>query len=173
MTETRALDRTALTRLYDEHSPGLYRYAYRLLGSQELAEECVSETFTRFLERTRRRTPHGNLRAYLYRIVHNWVVDHYRAQHNTEPIEDDLLSGEEAGPETRLLVQAGQEQLRRALLALPEEQRMVIELRFMEDWSHEQVAEYLGRSSVATRALQHRALNTLRKSLRQVWNERI
>ena len=40
---------------------------------------------------------------------------------------------------------------------------MVIELRFMEDWSHDQVAEHLGKDSGCYRALQYRALVTLRQ----------
>jgi RNA polymerase sigma factor (sigma-70 family) len=57
------------------------------------------------------------------------------------------------------------EQLRKALFQLPYDQRMVIELRFMEDWSHDQVAEHLGKTVDATRALQYRALVTLRQTV--------
>jgi RNA polymerase sigma factor (sigma-70 family) len=48
---------------------------------------------------------------------------------------------------------------------LPEEQRQVIELRFMENWSHTEVSHALGKSVEATRALQHRAVETLRRIL--------
>jgi RNA polymerase sigma-70 factor (ECF subfamily) len=52
-----------------------------------------------------------------------------------------------------------------ALLRLPAEQRQVIELRFMEDWSHDEVANALGKTIEATRTLQHRAVNALRQML--------
>jgi len=171
MTAIETLDRAELVRLYDEQSPGLYRYAYRLLGAQELAEECVADTFTRFLRISRRRPPQGNVRAYLYRAAHNWVVDYYRTHRQTEVLEDDFPSGGEADPESTVLERQRQEHLRQALVALPEEQRTVVELRFLEDWSHEQVAEYLGRSAQATRALQTRAFRNLRKALRGPWME--
>jgi RNA polymerase sigma-70 factor (ECF subfamily) len=48
---------------------------------------------------------------------------------------------------------------------LPAEQRQVIVLRFMEDWSHNDVAEALGKTIEATRALQHRAVAALRQML--------
>jgi RNA polymerase sigma-70 factor (ECF subfamily) len=166
MTRTANLDTEALVRLYDDHSPGLYRYACRLLGDQAMAEDCVSETFTRFVGLVQRKgIPAGNLRAYLYRMAHNWIVDHYRRAHPTEPLADEMASDAEENPESWVMDTQAIERLRRALVGLPEEQRLVIELRFMEDWSHEQVAEFLGRTIEATRALQHRGLDRLRKSL--------
>ena len=42
-------DEAALAEVYDRYSPLIYRYAMRLLGQADLAEECVSETFSRLL----------------------------------------------------------------------------------------------------------------------------
>ena len=49
LSRARRLQRQALAEVYDRFSPGLYRYARRLLGDADLAEECVAETFSRFL----------------------------------------------------------------------------------------------------------------------------
>ena len=66
ITKARQLDVDALTEIYDEISPGIYRYAYRLLGDQNLAEDCVSETFSRFLNKlSEKKGPNQYLRAYL------------------------------------------------------------------------------------------------------------
>ena len=74
-------DPEVLEQVYDLYSPGLYRYAYRLLGDDQLAEDCVSETFSRFLTALRvERGPEKNLKAYLYRIAHNWITDYYRSE---------------------------------------------------------------------------------------------
>jgi RNA polymerase sigma factor (sigma-70 family) len=51
------------------------------------------------------------------------------------------------------------------MFRLPAEQQQVVQLRFIEDWSHEEVASLLGKTVEATRALQHRALASLRKIL--------
>jgi DNA-directed RNA polymerase specialized sigma24 family protein len=48
-------------------------------------------------------------------------------------------------------------------MRLPEEQRMVIELRYLENWSHKEVSSFLGKTVEATRALQHRSMVTLRE----------
>jgi RNA polymerase sigma-70 factor, ECF subfamily len=160
-------DRQTLVTIYEQHSPELYRYAYRLLGDSHLAEDCVSETFSRFL-RVVRDGPNQmeNVRAYLYRVAHNWVTDHYRRQPPTPlSLEADVHSDPEANPLRVVAEQLEREQVRAALLRLPGDQRQVIELRFLEDWSHEEVAVAIGKSVEATRALQYRALNALRRML--------
>ena len=70
-----------------------------------------------------------------------------------------------SNPSVVVGVELERERIRAALLRLPPEQRQVIELRFLEDWSHKEVAAALGKSEEATRALQHRALTTLRRYL--------
>jgi RNA polymerase sigma-70 factor (ECF subfamily) len=81
LTETRTFSKQDLVGIYEEHSPGIYRYSVRLLGDRDLAEDCVSETFSRFLHAVRQGGgPRDNLRAYLYRVAHNWITDHYRRQ---------------------------------------------------------------------------------------------
>src|SRR5512138_184862 len=77
----RALDMQALAAIYDRYSPGLYAYAMRLLGDECQAEDCVAETFSRFLKSLRAgQGPEEHLQAYLYRIAHNWITDLYRRQ---------------------------------------------------------------------------------------------
>ena len=90
------LETKALTEIYDTYSPGLYRYAMRLLGDATVAEDCVAETFTRFLDALqKRRGPRDHLQAYLYRIAHNWVVDSYRKQKGDVELDEILASGDD------------------------------------------------------------------------------
>lgn len=159
--------RQVLIAIYEEYNSELYRYAYRLVDDSDLAEDCVSETFSRFLRVVRDgNAPVDNVRAYLYRIAHNWVTDHYRRQ-PLPPISLDSDRHEEpnSNPSVLVGVELEKERIRAALLRLPPEQRQVVELRFLEDWSHKEVAAALGKSEEATRALQHRALGTLRRIL--------
>lgn len=160
-------DRQTLVALYEQHNAELYRYAYRLLGDPELAEDCVSETFSRFLKAVRDGIgPVENVRAYLFRVAHNWVTDHYRRQPLPPlSLEADLHGAVDANPSQLVAVQMEQERVRAALLRLPPDQRQAIELRFVEGWSHEAVAAALGKTVEATRALQHRALSALRRLL--------
>lgn len=167
LSNTLVFDRQTLVDIYEQHNAELYRYAYRLLGEDALAEDCVSETFSRFLKAVRDGIgPVENVRAYLYRVAHNWVTDHYRRQPLPPlSLDADLHGVVEANPSHVVAGQMEQERVRAALSHLPPDQRQVIELRFVEDWSHEAVAAALGKSVEATRALQHRALITLRRIL--------
>jgi RNA polymerase sigma-70 factor (ECF subfamily) len=83
--------------------------------------------------------------------------------------EDDLRSDPEGNPSFLVAQKSDRQWVRAALLRLSPEQRQVIELRFMEDWSHQEVADALGKSVESTRALQYRAL----ESLRQILSEQV
>ena len=161
------LDKKALVGIYERHNMPLFRYAYRLLGDRDLAEDCVSETFSRFLQAAQNGgSPILNIRAYLYRMAHNWATDHYRRRLNSEvPLEVELSSGPEHNPAHQFARDQQREKVRGALFSLPADQRLDVELRFLEEWSHEAVAEAMGKTTEATRAMQHRALLSLRRIL--------
>jgi RNA polymerase sigma-70 factor (ECF subfamily) len=164
-----ALSKQEIIEIYEDYNPGIYRYAARLLGDAALAEDCVSETFSRFLDAIRRGGgPRENVRAYLYRVAHNWVTDYYRRQplpelelEKHQPIENG------SNPADQVSTQIERERVRRAILRLPAEHQQLIQLRFLENWSHEAVAELLGKSVEATRSMQYRALGSLRRILEE------
>jgi RNA polymerase sigma-70 factor (ECF subfamily) len=161
-----ALDKQALTEIYERYSPDIFRYAYRVLDDNELAEDCVAETFHRFIIAIRGGALVKNIRAYLYRVAHNWITEHYRHQPLPAfPLEEDIHSDRDGKPTQLVESKLDRQRVRTALLRLPSDQRQVIELMFMENWSHNEVAEVLERSVDATRALQDSAVEALRKIL--------
>lgn len=161
----RQYDRQALAQIYDLYSPGLYRYAMRLLGDSNLAEDCVSETFSRFLGALQRgKGPRDHLQAYLYRIAHNWITDQYRRQPPTEELDENLPNpGED--PESTAARLMRQARLREAILRLTPDQQQVIALKFLEGWENEEIANALGKPLGAVKSLQHRALECLKRFL--------
>ncbi len=159
----RAFDTQALADIYDRYSPGLFGYAMRLLGDACLAEDCVSETFSRFLKAMHaRQGPEEHLQAYLYRIAHNWITDHYRRQPVFD-LDEDLRAADEAGPEAQADHRMRRERVREALRMLTPDQRQIVILRFLEGWDSDEVAAAVKKPSGAVRALQHRALASLRR----------
>jgi RNA polymerase sigma-70 factor (ECF subfamily) len=165
--EAKIISKQDMIRAYEQHSPGLYRYAYRLLGDKDMAEECVSETFSRFVHAVRNGGgPNENLQAYLYRVAHNYITDLYRRQPPPPlSLEADLHADNGANPAQMMTKDIEKERVRKALLQLPPDQRRVIMLRVFEEWSHEEVSSALGKTVEATRALQHRALAALKRLL--------
>jgi RNA polymerase sigma-70 factor, ECF subfamily len=166
LLRARQFEASALAQIYDLHSPGIYRYAMRRLGDQSLAEDCVAETFSRFLQALK--TGHGptdHLQAYLYRVAHNWIVDHFRqtsipTDELTEEIRDGQVSTEEeAGNRMQ------QARLRTALRQLTPDQQQVIALKYLEGWANEEIAITLKKPVGAVKSLQHRALAALQRIL--------
>jgi len=161
-----ASNKKALIQIYERHSPEIFRYAYRMLDNQELAEDCVADTFLRLLIAVRGGIVAENIRAYLYRIAHNWIVDHFRRQPPVQiSLDENLHANPEGNPSHLVTQELDRQRIRSALLQLSAEQRQVIELRFIENCSHLEVAAAVGKTVEATRALQKRAVEALRQIL--------
>jgi RNA polymerase sigma-70 factor (ECF subfamily) len=158
------LNTRALAEIYDTYSPGLYRYAMRLLGDTGLAEDCVAETFARYLKALQeRRGPREHLQAYLYRIAHNWIVDLYRDHQQTFALSEALPCDEV--PEEEAAKHIRQKQVRKAIRSLTPDQQKVITLKYLEDWCNEEIAQVLHKPIGAIKSIQHRALVSLQKLL--------
>lgn len=158
----------SLAEIYDLFSPRLYRYAMRLLGDDGLAEDCVSETFTRFLKALRNgQGPRQHLQAYLFRIAHNWITDQYRRQPPPPAaLDEDDLADDSTRPDAQADERARQARVRLALRALTPDQRLVVTLRFIEGWENQDVADAMQKPVGAVKALQHRGLAALRQMLK-------
>jgi RNA polymerase sigma-70 factor (ECF subfamily) len=157
-------DTHALAEIYDLYSARLYRYAMRLLGDSSAAEDCVSETFSRFLKALQAgKGPRDYLQAYLFRTAHNLIVDHYRRQPITEELDDDLPQLETTEGTADLNLR--QRRVRDALRHLTEDQQQVVALKFLEGWDNEAVAKALNKPVGAIKSMQHRALAQLKKLL--------
>ncbi len=170
LEKARAFDLDALAQVYDRYSPPIYRYALRLLGDEDLAEECVADTFHRFLLALRNGGgPENHLQAYLYRVAHNWITDTFRrnpARWLEETDEESLA--EVAGAESvegQVHQRLERHRVRRALRALTPDQRQVVVLKFLEGWENESIARAVGKPIGAVKSLQHRALASLRRFL--------
>lgn len=167
LRRARTFDITALAEIYDQYSPAIYAYALRLLGDEMQAEDCVAEVFARLLRALKAgQGPQDHLQAYLYRVAHNWITDTYRRQ-PLPPLElpESLPENEELQPESSAQQRQQQERIRAALRRLPPEQRQVVMLRFYQGLSSEETAAALQKTEGAVKAMQHRALASLRNLL--------
>lgn len=161
------LDIQALAEIYDIYSLGLYHYSMRLLGDTTLAEDCVAETFSRFLKTLRERGgPREHLQAYLYRIAHNWIADFYRRHEETSELSDAVRSEADI-PEEEAAKRIRQTQVRKAIRELTPNQQQVISLKYLEEWSNEEIARALKKPVGAVKSIQHRALKSLQRLLEE------
>ena len=169
LQRARQWDEKALAQVYDTYAPVIHRYVYRRTGHTDTAEEITAETFHRFLVALKQGGgPTEYLSAWLYRVAHNLIVDFYRRQPVQEPatLENVILADVDRGVE-HLERQMRVEQARAALRQLTPLQQQIITLRFLEELSNVEVARVVERTEGAVKALQHRALNSLRRLLEE------
>lgn len=161
-------DREAFAALYRVHVQAIFRYLAHRLNDRALAEDLTGDVFVRAMEGMADYTETGRpFLAWLYRIAHARLVDHYRRM-NRRPAEADvdaLPIPVEMAWDERLLRQQAASALREAIAQLTEEQQDVVILRFIEGHKLEAVAQLLGKNANAIKALQHRALKALQTRL--------
>jgi RNA polymerase sigma-70 factor (ECF subfamily) len=167
LEQARKFNSQVLEKIYDDYSQGVYRYAMRLLGDQDLAEDCVAETFSRFLYAlNRKRGPRDHLQAYLYRIAHNWIIDHFRSRKPEWELVDSISSDQD-NPESDAAERLQKAEIRAAISELTPDQQQVIALKYLEGWENAEIALALQKPVGAVKSLQHRALASLRKRLQK------
>ena len=166
LARAQRFEEEALAEIFDLYHAGIYRYAMRLLGDEELARDCMSETFSRFLVSLQRGAgPQEHLQAYLYRIAHNWITDLYRKKTPPSVPLDEFIPDPGDDPHQLMTQGMERERVREALALLTPDQRQVITLKYLEDWDHEEIARAMNKPVGAVKALQHRAVEALRRLL--------
>jgi RNA polymerase sigma-70 factor (ECF subfamily) len=168
-------DPAAFDRLYELYADRIYRYVWYRVRDPDLAKDLAADVFERVIEhiatfRIGTQDTVVTFSGWLFRIAHNEL---YRFHRKREREESVLVTNEERRErpaDARDLSELAedyerQEVLLAAIARLPEDQQETLFLRFWEQLSHAEVAGLMGRSEGAIRALQHRALTTLRQIL--------
>jgi RNA polymerase sigma-70 factor (ECF subfamily) len=160
-------DEAALGELYDHYAPRIYAYIYRRVSDAHLAEDLTSDVFVRVIQAIQsERFWHTSFQAWLYRIAHNLVADHYRRQSPATELElDERLVAAEDDPVAAVAERFSHRRLRAAISRLTSDQQQVLALRFGEGMAAREVARVMDKSVGAIEALQHRALAALRRVL--------
>ncbi len=155
-------DEDCLARVASFVYSRVYRYIFYRVHHREDAEDLTSEVILKIM----RALPaqHGNFLAWVYKIAANTVIDFYRRRgHDSVVSISDLASdiADKAAPfSDRVLTQ---ENLRKAMSDITEDQKRVVILRFIEGYNNEEVAKIMGKSVGAVKVLQFRALKSLRE----------
>jgi RNA polymerase sigma-70 factor (ECF subfamily) len=168
ITKAKERDSEALSELYRRYADAVFRYVYYRVGDREVAEDLVGDVFVRALEGLPSYQDTGSpFDAWLYRIAHARVVDYYRRQETrrTASLDERLAGGGGADPYRLVAHRDDVRHAWRALIHLTDSQQQVIALRFIAGYSVAEVAKLMGKTEGAVRALQHRALASLRRLL--------
>lgn len=167
-------DREAFGRLYERYAVRVFRHAYFLTGEPALAEDITAQTFLKALEAIPRFQSRGvPFIAWLLRITCNLVINHKKSQKNNghaQLPETVKAEGTYYSPERSCEVKVDGERVWREVRRLPNEQRQVIVMRFIDDLGYPDIARVLGKSVGAVRVIQFRALASLRHLLQDELN---
>ena len=135
------------TELLQEYVPGLRRFARVLLrGDREAADDLVQDSLERALSRWHQRRRNGDLRGWVYTILyHRFVSDRHRQRRRGEHRSlSNLQEAEQPSMEGAQDGAMAHRDLIRGLATLSQEQRSVLLLVGVEDFSYEEAASVLG-----------------------------
>lgn len=162
-------DQNAFAKVYDILIDQVYRYVFYRVNDEE-AEDIVENAFLKVWENIKKyRQEEGkSFSAWVFRIAHNLVVDHYRAAKDREFDELDLNMADENREHNPIKTTENtiqQKVLKVALNKLKSPYKEVIIYKFINELSNQEVAEILDKNEGSLRVLQFRALGMLKKEL--------
>ncbi|MCX6993854.1 MAG: sigma-70 family RNA polymerase sigma factor [Kiritimatiellaeota bacterium] len=132
-------DPTALDIIYDSLGQRLYHYVLGLLGSEPEVQDVIQELFIRLAKKRRNLLKVENMVGYLFAMARNLTRDTLSNRpQQTENIEDylNVLVSDTKQPDQ----QEGGAEVLQALLALPFKQREVVNMKYLEDMTFEEIA---------------------------------
>ena len=168
-------DNEAFDILLNRHQSNIYTYILRLVKDPDLANDLFQETFVKAIMTIKQAkyTGDGRFAAWLSRIAHNLVIDHFRQEKSMSTVSTDneevnvlnrkdLSEGtiEDAIIGTQIL-----EDVQSLVSSLPDDQRTVVEMRYYKDMSFKEIAERTGVSiNTALGRMRYAIINMRRKA---------
>jgi RNA polymerase sigma-70 factor (ECF subfamily) len=166
-TEERRQNEDRLTGLFNEYYDKIARYAFVRVRNRTEAEDIASEVFLKALHSLESYKQQGiPMQAWLFRIAHNLVVDHFRktAKKKTIPI-DSVQIESVTDPVRTAEMNIELARVNKAMEQLTPAQREVIRLRFFGGFTSKEVGQILNKGDGAIREMQRAATQSLRNLL--------
>ena len=163
-------DQAAFLELYERHRLPVFRFAYRLLGSVETAEDVTHDCFLSLIRKPGNFQPgRASLRTYLFAATRNLAMKYFRStgrEGSLEELTEEPKFSSKQEPLRRILDEELANQVRDAVMSLPALQREALVLFEYEDLGLSEIAD-ITQSEVGTvKARLHRAREGLRRMLR-------
>lgn len=163
-------DTNAFEQLYDIFVDPLYRFIYFKTNPTEV-DDLLETIFLKVWQKINTYTQDkNNFSAWVFRIAHNTIIDHYRTHKSLFPLDERLQIADEKrdrNPQQKTELTFTQDIIKKALNELKEPYREVVMLKFIQELSNEEIAEITQRTHVSIRVIQHRGLSQLKKILKK------
>jgi RNA polymerase sigma-70 factor (ECF subfamily) len=151
------------SQAYEDLSDILFRHCYFRVSNREVALDIVQEGFTKTWLHITRGDDIVNLKAFLYQVMNNLIIDHYRKRKSSSL---DLLQDDGFDPASRehedILIHAEHSQVEEILKLIPEKDRVVIVMRYIDGLSVQEIARTLKEPENTISVRLHRALSKVR-----------
>jgi RNA polymerase sigma-70 factor (ECF subfamily) len=170
LSKLKSHDREAFVKAYDENVDDIHRFVYFKIGNKEEANDLTSVIFLKTWNhiQTNSLEDSKTLRALLYKIARNAIIDYYRETNNkiTASLDDEDhkidIVDDARDPQEKIDSEANLEMIKSKLPLLKEEYREVIIMKFINDLTLEEIADISGKKIGNIRVLIHRALGALK-----------
>lgn len=166
--------------VFNEFSNALFRHALFRVGNREKAYDLAQDTFIKAWGALEKGETVREWKPFLYRILNNLIIDHYRAKKNVSLDEIDERIEEHGGSVPQALQTGGLEdeverfdllistkELMRAMEGLSKQESALLTARCIDELDTKDVAEMLGISESAVYVRTHRALKALKRIVTQ------
>ena len=158
-------DTKAQFELYKLYYKPMYNICLRMLGNEMQDEDVMQEAFLKALTRIDTYEGKVSFGAWLKKIVINRSLDHLKKRKVKFEELNEKIPEEECFSLSISEIQA--EQLKKAIMKLPDGYRVVLSLYLLEGYDHEEIAEILGISNVSSRSQYMRAKQKLRQMVKK------
>jgi len=149
----------------------LFRFALRLVGSEEEAKDVVQEVFIKVWHGRERMEEIVNMEAWCMRITKNLSLDRIRSNNrrHTQPIEEGFdIRHEALTPHESTELHESMQRINQLMAALPDKQRQVMHLRDVEGYSYNEICDILELDMNQVKVNLFRARNAVREKLTKV-----
>ena len=153
------MDESAFASFYDATKQQLWLYIAKIVRDAAVADDIFQEAYIKFLQKTLREKSELAMKSYLYRIATNLVNDHWRKQKRTRKWFSSE-TGEQAARNGAADIDMRHD-LGDALGHLAPQQRMMVWLAYVEEYTHREIAEILDLKENSVKVLLHRAKQKL------------
>lgn len=178
-------DQNALSEIIHRYERKTYNLAYRLMGNHADASDAAQESLVRVYTRLHNFRGDSAFSTWLFRVVTNTCLDELRRRGRLRhtsldtplPTDEGALPRqtmvEADGPVERAERQEIQAAVRRAINRLPDDYRVVVVMRDLQDFSYHEIADFLGTSLGTVKSRLHRARLALRLILKTTEAKRL
>lgn len=171
--QLRAGDKQALYSLYNDMYFHLFRFGVKITGDDELVKDCINQVFLNIWDKKERLSEVANVRAYLFTILRNSITDELAHQGKIEnAIQNKLLEDDvDEMPYEEIIIRVQNDEelklkLHAAIQKLTPRQIQLIQMKFFDNMSYEQIAEKTSQSLKTAYNTIYDAVKMLRKLLK-------